>query len=165
MKDKYCTNTCVIIASNCLFCKQMFKLPKTVTYSVCGEWLELKGMAKLDSAVCNVSSRTSFIDLVGNRYFVFQSSSIATTTEKKQMLFINWLVHRKVKLSELVIKTSTLSKDVSARLSQIDFSKLNSLSLECDVWSALESGFNFLSNCTQLSNLNIYGGGMGSSSE
>jgi hypothetical protein len=100
-----------------------FQLPNFICSELFTQWIDVKDLAKLDSAVVNRAQRKLFLEMIRDDYFVVKGSELFTLAT-----YISWLSLRSLKIDKLVVLTSLFKNP--EQLSRLNVSRLESLSFK-----------------------------------
>jgi hypothetical protein len=76
----------------------VFELPGDVIMVILSSWIDMKTLAKSDSALCTSELRTRFLELIGNESFVADTMCTDPCVQQLQ-----WLTQRRIKVRNWIV--------------------------------------------------------------
>jgi hypothetical protein len=79
----------------------VLELPSDVAAAVLSSWIDVKALAKLDSALCAAESRTRFLVVVGDESFV--AETMCMLWRGRYVQHLEWLAKRRMKIRNWIV--------------------------------------------------------------
>jgi hypothetical protein len=80
----------------------LFKLSDDVSISALSDWLEMVDLTKLDSAVCNMKDRKTFLQLISNPFARF-TGCYDHMNQREANFYWKWLTIRSVLVNHVLV--------------------------------------------------------------